>query len=100
MRVEWRCIIIIDGVQCVMIIGIFKIHKLYVVNWALVEQSVIHIMEEVLAKFGLMTLNVLVMKHPLVIVSTKDGETTTVVMEKILVFDVLQVYMSLQFLMY
>ena len=38
MRVEWRCITMVNGVQCVMMIGISMMHKLCVDNWALAQQ--------------------------------------------------------------
>ena len=53
MRVEWRCITMVNGVQCVMMDGIYMMHKLCAKNWATVMPLLLelkHSTDEVLVK--------------------------------------------------
>ena len=88
MRVEWRYITMVCGVQCMMISGIWKMHKLCVDNWALVEKlplGVMHTMDRVLVGFGLIMWAVMAMNRPLKAVHIEYGEVMTVNIEKMLV---------------
>ena len=65
MRVEWRCITMVNGVQCVMMDGIWVMHKSCVMNWVLVMQLLLqleHFMDEVVDEFGLIMWSVLVQR--------------------------------------
>ena len=85
MRVEWRCITMAYGVQYVMMDGIGMMHKLYAMNWTLVMQFLLylmHSMDRVVDRFGLIMWTVLVLKEQLETVHTEDGDHTIVIMAK------------------
>ena len=81
MRVEWKCITVVNGVQFVMMLGVSMMHKLCVDD-------------RVVVKFSLMMWTVLEMNLQLNIVHIMDGEGTTVAIIKMLEYIVLHLVIS------
>ena len=79
MKEEWKCSTMVYGVRCVIMDGIYMMHKLYAVNWVLAKQlllCIMHSMERVLDRFGWIIWTVLVMKRLLETVHIMDGTPT------------------------
>ena len=45
MKAEWRCILMVNGVLCVMITGTSAVRKLSAKNWVSVEEVLLSILE-------------------------------------------------------
>ena len=96
MRVEWRCITMVNGVECVMMDGIWMMQKLCVENWAMGHLlCTLDYMDKAVDRFGLIMWIVLVLKTLLQVAHIADGGIIIVFMKKMLVLGVPQVMLQL-----
>ena len=82
MRVEWKCSTMVYGVQCVIMDGIYLMHKFYAINWGLEKHLLlyeIHPMDRVPDRIGLLICIVLVLSKLLNTVQIIGGVMVIIV---------------------